>query len=99
MVVIDHNQAFDPDFSIENFKELHVFSGQVNNLFGDALYRDEFSEKFELALKSWEGIFDNIPEEWYYFDSERTVPADFDTNDILRILERCNKETFWNNHE
>lgn len=99
LVVIDHNQAFDSDFSIEKFKEFHVFSDQVNNLFGNALYRDEFSGKFKLALKSWKRICDNIPKEWYYFDPERTVLADFDLSDILRILERCNEETFWNDHE
>ncbi len=96
LVVIDHNQAFDPAFSEQNFKQFHVFSGQVNNLFGDALYRDEFFRKFELALKSWGQVFDNIPEEWYYFDLEMSVPADFDPNDILRILERCKTENFWN---
>jgi len=82
LVVIDHNQAFDPDFSTEDFKELHVFSGMVNGLFGDALYRVEFDNKFQLALKSWQEICDNIPEEWYYADPEMTVRANFELNDI-----------------
>jgi len=99
LVIIDHNLAFDTVFSIENFKKIHVFSNQVDNLFNDALYRDEFSKKFKSSLNCVETFFDNIPEEWYYSDLERTVPADFEKNDILKILERCKKENFWDNHE
>jgi len=95
LVVIDHNQAFDPDFSTENFKELHVFSRQVNHLFGDSLYRIELANKFQLALKSWQGICDNIPKEWYYSDIEMTVRANFDLNEMFKLLARCKMEELW----
>jgi hypothetical protein len=29
LVVLDHNLAFDDDFSVENFVELHAFSEQI----------------------------------------------------------------------
>ena len=35
LVVIDHNQAFDEEFSEKNFCELHVFHEQIDSLCGD----------------------------------------------------------------
>lgn len=96
LVVIDHNQAFAPDFSEENFKEFHIFSRDVNQLFGDVLYRDEFVNKFQYALKDWQDICDNIPMEWYFADPQMTVPTDVDLDEIHQILQRCTTEDFWN---
>ena len=39
LVVIDHNQAFDPQFSAKDFFDYHVFSQNYHALFDDALYR------------------------------------------------------------
>ncbi len=96
LVVIDHNQAFDRSFCEQEFKKTHVFSKQVNNLFGSALYRLEFTRNFQQVLKQWPAICDKIPAEWYYFDTELTVPADFALDDILNTLIQCNTDGFWN---
>ena len=37
LVVIDHNQAFDPEFSAKDFLDYHVFSGGRPDIFGNAL--------------------------------------------------------------
>jgi len=99
LVVIDHNQAFDTDFSNSNFKLLHVFNQQANQLFDYATYRHEYESKFKKAMKSFGEICDNLPEEWYYSDPEMSVPADFKITNIENILNRCNKDSFWNTHE
>ncbi len=95
LVVIDHNQAFDTNFSARNFKRQHIFNQQITDLFSDALYRAEYEEKFQQALKCWAEICNGLPEEWYYSDPEMTVPADFDLNTIFDILNRCNDNSLW----
>ncbi len=95
LVVIDHNQAFDEDFSTDNFKKNHVFSQQYTDLFSDALYRAEYQRKFQLALKDWDEICSGLPKEWYYSDQDMTVPADFDLENIFKTLDRCNNDSLW----
>ena len=95
LVVIDHNQAFAPDFSADNLMKYHVFIGQRINLFGDALYRRKYAEAFQAALNQWQNICDNIPEEWHYLDVEMTVPANIRLDAIFNILNRCNTEALW----
>jgi len=95
LVVIDHNQAFDLQFSEIDFLSYHVFSSQANNLFGNRVLRGSYSSKFNTALKSWPDICSKIPEEWAFIDQEMTVPADFDLDELYRILARCTEEDFW----
>lgn len=95
LVVIDHNQAFDPDFDKENFHKFHVFSSIQLSLFGDFDRRQKYAENFNRALGSWKSICDRIPDEWYYADKEMTVSADIDINGLLDILQLCNKDKFW----
>lgn len=96
LVVIDHNQAFDPDFSQENFMKYHVFSRQCHDLFGDALYMESFKKEFQLAFKKWQEICDNIPQEWHYLDTDMSTPANIQLDAIFNILNRCNTENLWN---
>ncbi|GAA0422196.1 hypothetical protein GCM10009133_33440 [Cocleimonas flava] len=95
LIVIDHNQAFDPTFSVHSFKSEHVFRQQNNSLFNHALYRSEYRDKFQMALRSWNEITDGLPEEWYYSDPEKTVKANFDLNSMFNILNRCNDDSLW----
>jgi len=95
LVVIDHNQAFDPEFDRENFHKLHVFSSIQQSLFADFDRMQKYSENFSRALGSWERICNGIPIEWYYADKEMTVSADIDINELLEILQKCNKDEFW----
>lgn len=95
LVVIDHNQAFDQNFSADNFRNNHVFNRKNTSLFSDALYREEYKRKFQLALNYWDEICSGIPEEWYYSDPEMTVVADFNIENIFNILNRCNDDSLW----
>ena len=95
LVVIDHNQAFDPDFSIVDFMEYHVFSRQGHNLFDDALYRQKYTKRFQDALNQWQNICDTIPEQWHYLDAEMSVPANIQLDVIFNTLDRCNTEILW----
>ncbi len=95
LVVIDHNQAFDRTFSSERFEQHHVFKRQNTNLFSYSLNREEYKEKFQLALRDWNQICSEIPNEWFFSDQEMTVPADFDLNTIFNTLNRCNDNSLW----
>ena len=95
LIVIDHNQAFDETFSSNSFKSHHVFKQQNNSLFSDVVYRTEYEKQFQTALRSWNEISDDIPQEWYYSDPDMTVPADFDLNSMFNILNRCNDNSLW----
>ncbi len=96
LVVIDHNQAFDPDFSVNDFQEYHVFSGEYYNLFGDALYRQRYKKAFQDVLKQWHNIQEEIPEEWNFLDDELSIPANIDLDAIFNVLNRCNTNELWN---
>jgi hypothetical protein len=96
LVIIDHNLAFDDDFLTDNFKSYHVFSDQVNSVFGNAVYQLECTKKFKRALKYWPKICKSIPKEWYYSDLDKTVSADFDLQTMLNLLEQCKTNNFWN---
>lgn len=95
LVVIDHNQAFDLDFSADNFLKYHVFNGQCQDLFGDALYRQKYEKNFQDTLNQWHNIWENIPEEWNFLDEELSIPANIDLDAIFNTLNRCNTEELW----
>lgn len=72
-----------------------MFSSIQQSLFGDFERRQKYVEKFNKALGNWTSICVRIPKEWYYADKEMTVSADVDTNELLDILQLCNKDKFW----
>jgi hypothetical protein len=37
----------------------------------------------------------NVPDEWWFADEERTVPASFDANAAWALLNRYTHEEFW----
>lgn len=95
LVVIDHNQAFDPDFNNDDFLEFHVFSLMRLDLFDDWERQRRYTTRFANALENWQTICDSIPREWYYADKEMTVPADINLEEILAMLELCQSDEFW----
>lgn len=95
LVVIDHNQAFDPAFDREHFLEFHVFSRQVPSVFRDMVRRREYNQRFSSALEAWDEIRDTVPEEWLFADPEMTVPADFDLDAAYQLLLRHEQADFW----
>lgn len=96
LVVIDHNQAFDHDFSVAGFLNNHVFSGQRYLLFGDVLHRQEYEKEYQEVLKQWHNIQAGIPAEWKFLDAELSIPANIDLNTIFNTLKRCNTQELWN---
>jgi hypothetical protein len=95
LVIIDHNQAFDPNFSVKDFQEYHVFRCARHGVFEDALRREEYRESFCSALEKWRDICGRIPGEWHYQDSEMTVEADFDLDAMFAMLNLCNTDALW----
>ncbi len=93
--MIDHNLAFDKDFNPEEFLRLHVFAGEVADLFSDFLLRDAYSARFAKALENWEDICDTLPEAWRFIDAEETVPVNYPFNAIKELLDRASTDAFW----
>lgn len=94
-VVIDHNQAFDPNFNVVSFVEGHAFRGQLVELFNDAEKRRYYESKISRALSCWDVATELIPPEWFYLDEEQTLPVGFSTVEALALLKRFEQEDFW----
>lgn len=96
LVVLDHNQAFDPHFSALMFAELHVFRAYCRKVFGDWVVQEGLARRFEAALAGWDDICDTVPHEWWFVDPEMTIPVDFDRFATLNRLMQCRGDAFWN---
>lgn len=95
LVAIDHNVAFDREFDAGTFSKMHVFSGQIPFVFHDLVERVQFSNRLHEILAVWPEACQNVPPEWWFMDGEQTVPADFDPDAVLALLNRCTNEDFW----
>lgn len=96
LVVIDHNTAFDPAFNARSFSETHVFAAEIPSIFQDLVEQMRYSDRLRRALATWSEACQNVPDEWWFADAERTVPANFDPEAELALLKRCTEQTFWN---
>lgn len=94
LTVIDHNQAFDPNFDVQHFLESHVFAGHWHRVFSDHVERRKYLERMTAVLSGLEAIRVNIPESWWFVD--HGVPANVTWDEIATCLERCRREDFWN---
>ena len=95
LVVIDHNQAFDPDFSAQNFADLHVFSEVFPQVYDDLVIRDAYAARLSQALDVWQEACDNAPPEWHWANPERDVPANFKLDVAKAHLDRCMTSDLW----
>jgi PAS domain-containing protein len=95
LVVIDHNQAFDPVFDPEEFMVNHVFRAQAAAIQQDLLRRHELADAMIAALQRWEWILEQVPEEWWYLDEEMIAKVDFDSERIRKGLARASFNEFW----
>lgn len=95
LLVLDHNQAFDPDFSPDDFQQLHAFAGQIPGLFGNLVRRQEYAKRLQSAFAHWDHIIAEIPAQWKFVDAEQTVPAKFDFIGAWSQLKRCFDHDFW----
>ena len=41
------------------------------------------------------GLYESLPEEWWWFDNERTVQTDFNWKVARALLQRCDSNDFW----
>ena len=95
LVVIDHNQAFDPHFSEQNFVDLHVFRDQIDLLLRDKALQGHYFEHFSQVMTEWQSICDTIPTEWWFADPEETVRTEFDVEATRQLLMRFQANEFW----
>jgi hypothetical protein len=95
LVVIDHNVAFDAAFDALAFSETHVFADMISDTFHDLVERLDYAKRLQSALAVWPTACQNVPDEWWFADEERTVPASFDPDATLALLNRCTHEDFW----
>lgn len=65
LVVIDHNQAFDPDFDAKRFLASHVFADHWNDVFSDHAHRRTYRARMERALQCLPAVRASIPESWW----------------------------------
>jgi len=95
LVVLDHNQAFDDDFSIEHFVELHVFRNACEAITRDLVTQAQLESRFDQILVDFDSICDTCPPEWWFVDVEQTIPVNFDRRQIRAALEARRGNEFW----
>jgi hypothetical protein len=93
--VIDHNQAFDVDYSDEVFFQNHVFTDLSSEVFSDIDIRSKYLQRIDTAIAVFSTAQFSIPEEWHWLDVEQSVPADIDYDAFLAILSKYNHDQFW----
>jgi hypothetical protein len=95
LVVIDHNQAFEPSCSPHEFVGVHAFWGQSYELWHDWVLQTDYVERFASVMTDWDDICNTVPPEWLFVDDEHTLPADFDFDAVQRSLMRCWDAELW----
>ena len=93
--MIDHNLAFDPEFSAKDFVELHVFADKIPLMFSDFLLRDAYTERFRETLGIWEEACHNLPRSWMFIDPDQTIPVEFSFARIRALLDQAFTDSFW----
>ena len=95
LVVIDHNLAFDMNFSSEDFVAQHVFSSQWDVICSDLVVQAQYSQRMSVALEGLNVACDNVPEEWRWLNIEMDLPATFDLEQVKQTLNRCTTPELW----
>lgn len=94
LAVIDHNQAFAPDFNGDDLLELHVFRERRKD-FRDYVVRQEYTHILTEALSEWDTIAAVLPEDWVYRDKDLIDLTEPTLASRLKILEMFKEERFW----
>ncbi|MCX2842463.1 hypothetical protein OQJ59_12610 [Microbulbifer thermotolerans] len=95
LVVIDHNQAFEADFSPTDFCTMHVFRNQVGTVFDDLVTRAHMATRFQNAMTHWPQIRAQVPERWLYLDEHHTESCSIDLEQVHNTLENYTSPEFW----
>ncbi|GAB1437225.1 hypothetical protein MASR2M32_34800 [Sphaerotilus sulfidivorans] len=92
-VVIDHNNAFDPDFNVAEFLSLHVCSSEWTAITGDLWRRTEYEQRFTPLIDRLPVFWRELPHNWTHDDSGT---ARITMESIQSILTRVDLPDFWN---
>ena len=93
LAVIDHNQAFDPDFDAQLFAQSHVFYSNLLDVFDDLVERETYRDRLAAAFAEFDPACDNVPPEWWLVDNG--VPTSFNRDAACAILSRHLTNDFW----
>ncbi|MDD5090020.1 MAG: hypothetical protein PHQ23_03805 [Candidatus Wallbacteria bacterium] len=86
MFIIDHNNAFSEDFSMNNFIANHIFASmkdETNTSTGLAITNEMINN-----VSRCSDLFRELPEEWLFLDRELSVPTGFNEDTIINYLSR-----------
>jgi hypothetical protein len=92
--VIDHNMAFDRQFSAFDFMETHVFR-ECGAFFRDLVVRQEHMDILGNALGNWGTITALLPDDWLYRDRDNIDLTEPNVAERLEMLEVFQNELFW----
>lgn len=95
LAVIDHNLAFDAEFSPEEYCQGHVFAADVAETFSDFVLREAYTRRFLQAMAVLESAWNNVPEAWHFVDAEQTIPTAYPKADVCAMLRRVESPDFW----
>lgn len=95
VIVLDHNLAFDPNFSIDKLLELHVFREELQAIIDDAQLRIAYRARFLQALADWSAVLAGIPDDWLFLDRDHTINAGIDLVGMRAWLDRLCGEEGW----
>jgi hypothetical protein len=94
MVVIDQNQAFDPEFDQTAFLELHVFKDEWRHAFEDFVTQQIFEMRMGNALELFEQAYDQMPDSWHTLGGD-DVRVDFTPERAYELLLGYRHDDFW----
>lgn len=95
LVVIDHNLAFDANFSVPDFIEHHIFAARWPEISTDLVLQADFSSRLSAALAEATPACENAPPEWAWMNAEMDLRANFDMEAVLATLARCATPELW----
>ncbi|WP_189493260.1 HipA family kinase [Formosimonas limnophila] len=96
LFVIDHNLAFDPEYSVNTFLEMHLFGDQWQYFCNDWVERDSYTHRMKQALKTFDSAWNSLPHEWQWANDEQDLPAQrLSRQHIDAILNHYEKSEFW----
>ena len=86
--VLDHNLAFDEDFSLQRHQDIHVGAKFWNGL--DLVDKPIYEAKIASCIHILDDTFESLPDEWLEIYPEGSIQAS-----IKGILGRVDNEEFW----
>lgn len=89
LVIIDHNLAFDKDFTLSDFLATHLFADCFTDIANDLVARAEMEVWLQKALATLDEICNNLPNEWEWSNLECDLPVNYDFKFMRQALERC----------